>query len=70
MLDDEAFAFETSQSPPPRNKKLSSGSRGSRKKSTAKLVIGAPTDFKHESHMGFDEVSSPHSGYGAWPQRC
>jgi len=53
-MDDFTYTMDGPGSSPPRKKATSLGS-GKRK--VAKLQIGAPSDFRHESHMGYDEVA-------------
>jgi len=47
---DLSYAVPT-YDPPPRKKASLT------KKKTVKLQIGSPTDFKHESHMGYSEIA-------------
>ncbi|KAG8880971.1 hypothetical protein FRB97_000295 [Tulasnella sp. 331] len=53
--DDGDYTWNTSSNSPPRKK----NSMGKGKKAVIKgLQIGAPTDFKHENHMGYDEIAN------------
>ncbi|KAG8969451.1 hypothetical protein FRC03_002727 [Tulasnella sp. 419] len=50
--DEQSITYDQSPSTSPRKNRLE-------KKKITKLVIGTPTDFKHNGHMGYDELSNP-----------
>ena len=52
-VDDYANPYGLSSGP---GSKRSFG--GSTKRKVSKIQIGSPTDFRHESHMGYDDVST------------
>lgn len=56
--NDDDFAFEavTTSNAAGTPSRVKKGSLTMGKKKSVKLQIGAPTDFKHESHMGYEEV--------------
>lgn len=59
QVDDYDYNFGAVDSPSrsPSRKKGSFGASGKRRATITKLQISAPSDFRHESHMGYEEVS-------------
>jgi len=52
--EDFTYAIETPAGTSPSRKKTSLNVG---RKKAAKMQIGSPTDFKHENHMGYDEIA-------------